>query len=185
MADHGHPLADHGKFLKGTDRMYNELLKVPFLLRLPGSRGGSRQVSALAQFHDVLPTLLNLLSFSDLTADMHGRSFDPVIRGEVAEHRNEIITGYFAGDERCIRNSQWSLVLRPEREVDELYDLSADPHEQFNLIDRFPDIATDLVRKFGSKYYGSGHGSFGSSRVPIAAVHGVQGAYEVASGSVD
>lgn len=35
LADHGHPLADHGKFLKGADRLYNELLKVPFLVRLP------------------------------------------------------------------------------------------------------------------------------------------------------
>ena len=26
-ADHGHPLADHGKFLKGGDRMYSELLR--------------------------------------------------------------------------------------------------------------------------------------------------------------
>ena len=24
VADHGHPLGDHGKFLKGTDRMYSE-----------------------------------------------------------------------------------------------------------------------------------------------------------------
>ena len=55
VADHGHPLADHGKFLKGTDRMYNELLKVPFLLRLPGGRGGGERIGALAQFHDVLP----------------------------------------------------------------------------------------------------------------------------------
>lgn len=34
-ADHGHPLADHGKFLKGTDRLYNELLKVPFMIYYP------------------------------------------------------------------------------------------------------------------------------------------------------
>ena len=29
LADHGHPLADHGKFLKGADRLYNELSRCP------------------------------------------------------------------------------------------------------------------------------------------------------------
>jgi len=35
LADHGHPLSDHGKFLKGPDRLYSELLRVPFMIRLP------------------------------------------------------------------------------------------------------------------------------------------------------
>ena len=93
VADHGHPLADHGKFLKGPDRLYNELLKVPFLLRLPGGRGGGQRISALAQFHDVLPTLLTLMGWSNLTADMHGRSFDRVVRGDTAAHRDHMING--------------------------------------------------------------------------------------------
>ena len=177
VADHGHPLADHGKFLKGTDRLYNELLKVPFLLRLPGGRGGGQRISALAQFHDVLPTLLTMMGWSNLTSDMHGRSFDRVVRGETAEHRDRMITGYYAGHERCIRDDHWSLVLRPADEPDELYDLTADRGERRNLIDAHPEIATALARSFGSLYYRSG--------APVATVKGVQGAYEVASGSVE
>ncbi len=42
LSDHGHPLGDHGKFLKGGDRMYSELLKVPFILRFPGGEGGGQ-----------------------------------------------------------------------------------------------------------------------------------------------
>ena len=64
IADHGHPLADHGKFLKGADRMYNELLKVPFLVRLPGGKG-ARQTQAIIQFQDILPSLLDLLGLSN------------------------------------------------------------------------------------------------------------------------
>ena len=41
LADHGHPLGDHGKFLKGADRMYNELLKIPFMVRLPKGEGSA------------------------------------------------------------------------------------------------------------------------------------------------
>jgi len=48
LADHGHPLADHGKFLKGTDRLYGELLKVPFMIRLPS--GKHAVIDAVVQF---------------------------------------------------------------------------------------------------------------------------------------
>ena len=177
VADHGHPLADHGKFLKGADRMYNELLRVPFLLRLPGGRDGGRRTSALVQFHDVLPTLFDLMGLSALTADMHGQSFRHVVAGEAANHRRQIVTGYHAGEDRCIRDTRWSLILRPEGEADELYDLLADPGEQDNLIDQHPEVATDLARRFGSLYFRSG--------ASVAEVKGIQGAYEVASGSVE
>ncbi|MCP4644517.1 MAG: sulfatase-like hydrolase/transferase, partial [bacterium] len=50
LSDHGHPLGDHGKFLKGPDRMYSELLKVPFIVRLPGGEHGGKRVRDLARF---------------------------------------------------------------------------------------------------------------------------------------
>ena len=125
----------------------------------------------------MLPTLLTLMGRSNLTSDMHGRSFDRVVQGETAEHRDRMITGYYAGHERCIRDAHWSLVLRPAGEPDELYDLTADRGERRNLIDAHPEIATTLARSFGSLYYRSG--------APVATVKGVQGAYEVASGSVE
>jgi arylsulfatase A-like enzyme len=141
LADHGHPLADHGKFLKGADRLYNELLCVPFLLRLPGGRRGGTRVHAMVEYHDVLPTLLDLMGLENETHDMHGRSFRAIVEGDASTHRELCITGYHAGADRVIRwhpgrrptahdaesRHQWSLILRPEGEPDELYDLIADP----------------------------------------------------------
>src|SRR5207248_4014812 len=71
MADHGHPLGDHGKFLKGADRLYSELLKVPFMVRLPGARVKGRR-QAIVQFQDALPTLFNLLGFGGLDSALTG-----------------------------------------------------------------------------------------------------------------
>ena len=176
VADHGHPLADHGKFLKGPDRMYSELLKVPFMVRLPGGRHGGMRRQALVQFHDVLPTLLDVMGLGNNTDAMHGKSFRAVLEGDTDEHRDAVIVGFHAGQDRCIRDKTWSYVARPGDEPDELYHLIDDPRERTNLIDRCPEEAMRLAGRFGSVFRrarGSG------------VVKGVQGTYEVASGSVE
>ncbi len=170
LADHGHPLADHGKFLKGADRLYSELLKVPFLIRFPGGQYGGRRVQALGQFHDVLPTLLEALGLPFDREAFHGRSLLPVIRGEVERVRQAIITGYHGGIDRCIRTETWSYILRPDDHPDELYHLVDDPGERHNLIDQYPDVARQLLAPFGAFY--------SPRRRPV--VKGIQGRYEVA-----
>lgn len=178
MADHGHPLGDHGKFLKGGDRLYNELLRVPFMIRLPGGRG-ARCTQAIVQFHDVLPTLLDLLAMTDNSISMHGRSFRPVLAGDTDDHRQLVITGYHEAADRCVRDQTWSYIQRPEGESDELYDLNADPHERTNLIEQYPEEARRLSGAFGT--YFRLRVQRGTSR---SEVKGIQGKYELASGAV-
>jgi len=175
-ADHGHPLADHGKFLKGPDRMYSELLKVPFIIRLPGGRNGGTRTSALVQFHDLLPTMLDLMGLRGNGDAMHGRSFEAVLEGSTDDHRDAICVGFHAGVDRCVRDKRWSYVARPAGEPDELYDLVADPRERNNVIDEHSGEAVRLASRFGS-YFRKVRGS--------GVVKGVQGTYEMASGSVD
>jgi arylsulfatase A-like enzyme len=174
-ADHGHPLADHGKFLKGGDRLHNELLKVPFMIRLPGGQG-ARRTQAIVQFHDVLPTVLDLLGLANNTAAMHGRSFLPVLRGDTDAHRAVVVTGYHEATDRCVRDRQWSYVRRPAGEPDELYNLIEDPQEQTNLIDAYPEEAARLAGAFGATF------QHGAAQVEIK---GIQGRYELASGGID
>ncbi len=173
--DHGHPLGDHGKFLKGSDRMYSELLKCPFLVRLPGGRGGGRETKALVQFHDVLPTILDVLGEANEAKGMHGRSFRGVLEGDADEHREAIIAGYHQGQDRCVRDETWSYVHRPEGEPDELYNLADDPRETRNLVDEQPGEARRLASHFGPYFY----------RAAVKQVKGLQGRYEMGSASVE
>ncbi|HOG45330.1 MAG TPA: sulfatase [Anaerolineae bacterium] len=168
IADHGHPLAEHGKFLKGGDRLYSELLKVPCVMRFPGGRYGGRRLDALASFHDVLPTVLDALGLGNNLDALPGRSLLPLIRGQAADGREAIIAGYHEAPDRCVRDKVWSYIRRPEGRPDELYNLQDDPGERTNLIDRYPQQAQRLAGMFGSLYWLRG-----------APVKGVQGKYEV------
>jgi arylsulfatase A-like enzyme len=172
--DHGHPLGDHGKFLKGGDRLYNELLRCPFLVRLPGGRNGGRRTPALVQFHDLLPTLLDLLGQANDTSAMHGRSFRPALEGDADAHRSAIIIGYHGAQDRCVRDQTWSYIRRPGDEPDELYNLTEDPRETRNLVDEHPEEARRLASHFGPYFF----------RGRIAEVKGIQGRYEMGSAAV-
>lgn len=174
LADHGHPLCDHKKFLKGADRMYSELLKSPYLFHLPGSKNAGMRTDAVVQFHDTLPTILELLG-SSCKSGMHGESFVPVLYGDTDEHREAMITGYHQGVDRCIRDKTWSYIQRPEDEPDELYNLKEDPRETKNLIDEYHGEAERLSSMFGDYF----------RRAPSRVIKGIQGQYEMSSGSVD
>jgi arylsulfatase A-like enzyme len=168
IADHGHPLSDHGKFLKGGDRLYNELLKVPFTIHFPGGRHAGKRLDALASFHDVLPTLLDAIGLGNNLDALPGKSLMPMIGGEVQSVRDVIISGYYGAPDRCIRDKVWSYIRRPEDEPDELYNLVEDPGESHNLIDDYPREAQRLAASFGVLYALQG-----------APVKGLQGKYEL------
>jgi arylsulfatase A-like enzyme len=173
IADHGHPLADHGKFLKGGDRLYSELLKVPFIVRFPKGQYGGTRPDALASFHDVLPTLLDALGMGNNLDAFPGKSLMSIIRGETSDIREAIISGYFSAPDRCIRDRVWSYIRRPAGQSDELYNLVDDPHEQTDLFDRFPGQVRQLASRFGRLYDLKG-----------APVKQVQGRYELADTGV-
>ena len=76
---------------------------------------------------------------------------------------------------RCIRDRRWSLIERPAGQPDELYDLEADPRERRNLIDQHPEEAMRLAGQFGRIY----------RKEERRRIRGLQGEYELASGTVD
>ncbi|HRR82022.1 MAG TPA: sulfatase [Planctomycetota bacterium] len=173
LSDHGHPLNDHGKFLKGPDRMFSELLKVPFIVRLPGGAHGGRRVSDLGRFPDLTPTLLDLAGLGANQPALSGKSLKPVLEGTGRSPYRATVSGFFPAVERCLRNERYSYVIRPEGQPHELYDLAADPRETTNLIDQGKDIAQALLNEIGSAYFGR-----------AAKPRGVQGTYELAHTSL-
>jgi len=168
LSDHGHPLADHGKFLKGADRMYSELLKVPLIMRFPGGEYGGKRLDALAQFPDLPVTWLDAIGHAAAAHDMGGKSLMPVIRGDAESIRQVTISGYHSAPDRCIRTRRYSYVVRGPAEQDELYDLTEDPRERNNIISQKPEVADRLAAMFPKAYFPA----------PPRA-HGVQGDSEI------
>lgn len=145
MADHGEALGDHGEATHGIF-LYDETIRVPLLIKLPGERAAGKQVESRVGLVDVLPTLLQAAGVS-VPPEIQGRSLLPLLRsvavGKTATNEPTLTLdrpGYAETDYphrtfgwsslRSLRTGKYLYVEAPHRE---LYDQSADPKAERNL----------------------------------------------------
>lgn len=136
-ADHGEGLWQHDVLEHGV--LYQEQIRVPLLLRLPGGPEG--RSDALASLVDVLPTLA---AHTDLPLD-----------GEQSDGRDLLDGGRDAAlSQRALRKHWPELnftLTEPdwkywyfEKQRDRLYHLAADPHELRDVIAGHPERAARM-----------------------------------------
>lgn len=124
-ADHGEMLGDHGLVFKGS-YMYDEVVRVPLIIRAPGRLQPGSRISGLVEEVDLVPTVLELLELPPSTA-AQGKSLlnHPGKRYAIAEFPTL----------KMLRSKDWKLVHSTGGQTGELYDLTSDPHELTNLFD--------------------------------------------------
>jgi len=133
LADHGEGLGDHGEREHGV-LLYRETIRVPLLLKLPGSRRAGARIDAPAQLLDVVPTVAGLLGLEALQ-QLPGRSL-LALAGVGAARRIYSETFYprlhFGWSElRALTGPRYAYVEGPDPE---LYDLARDPGERTNVL---------------------------------------------------
>lgn len=137
-ADHGEMLGSHSLWQKMC--MYEESVRVPFILKLPS--GFKKQIDssdALVSLVDFLPTLLDLNGMQALPVT-DGESLLPLIRGQKVDRESVFIqydgNGSLGGKQRCVVKGNYKLIVdmfKDETYI-ELYDVVKDPQETVNLI---------------------------------------------------
>ena len=145
-SDHGDMVGAHGLFAKFN--FYEESWRVPLLLSHPAFRGTARRAAGLASLTDVLPTLCESAGIP-APSEIDGVSLLPLISGERETVRDHV-TGRLrmrAGEHTAACDGRWKLARYPD--VEQLFDLSADPAERHNLIDIHPAQASRLRRLLG------------------------------------
>jgi arylsulfatase A-like enzyme len=156
LADHGEGLGDHQWWGHGI--LYQEQVRVPFLLSVPGMRG--RGIDANVRTIDLLPTLLDLLQLEPPPgAEFDGRSLLGLLEGGDQEPRvaySESINDLLAYSDSPLRSEslyavndgRWKLILHREggtNKAHELFDLRSDPREELDLADQRPEEARRLM----------------------------------------
>lgn len=140
-SDNGFSCGHHGFWGKGNgtfpQNMYENSIKVPFIVSHPGSFPDGRMTGAMMSQYDFMPTLLDYLGLPAVEEErLPGTSYAPVWAGETDEVREEVVVYDEYGPVRMIRTRQWKYVHRYPHGPHELYDLENDPAEQTNLVDR-------------------------------------------------
>ncbi len=146
IADHGDQFYEHGGFDHGMT-LYDELLRVPLIVRVPGQTG--RRVAQQVRAVDVMPTLVDWLGLPAspaLRRQMQGRSLLPLLRGKpLALDALSETSFLLQAEKRSLRTPDgWKLILDLETLAPQLYDLRVDPEEHDNLADARPALTKQL-----------------------------------------
>ncbi|HEY3205269.1 MAG TPA: sulfatase-like hydrolase/transferase [Thermoanaerobaculia bacterium] len=139
FSDHGEGLGDHGEEEHGVF-LYREAIRVPLLLKLPGSRSAGAVVRQPVGLEDVFPTVMALVGLPT-PEGLPGRPL-PVAEG-TGEHPTRRIYSETLyprlhmhwSDLTSLTDARYQYIEAPRPE---LYDLLTDPAERNNLAGGMP-----------------------------------------------
>lgn len=165
--------SDHGTTFEARDGSYHarvcyeESVRVPLIVKGPGSTKQPRVVEEFAGLQDIAPTVLDLCGIP-IPAETHGRSLRAWLDGEHPDWRDcyyfESTVGAHVRTvshatkdmrlvgpltQRAIRTERWKLILS-EGGLNELYNLADDPDEILNLYGVPCEDEHDQYRHFPS-----------------------------------
>ena len=149
VGDHGESFGEHVQIFEHNQEIYEEVTRVPLLVRLPDGASAGRRVDALVRTIDLAPTVLDWVGLA-AAPEIEGRSLRPELLGrEAAPPRDALVEArrsrqLFAADHSLLglRRGDWAAVLAldPADRVlrRELYDLASDPRELRSLASAEP-----------------------------------------------
>lgn len=146
-ADHGEAFGEHG-FFKHSYEPYDELIRVPLIIKFPKSLYAGEVVKSQVRLIDVMPTILDFLKIKT-DSELEGSSLlSHLNNGSDRNHKmdfpdhavSEIFNERYGVNALSIRTEKFKYIHFHNRK-DELYDLEKDPEERDNVIGLNPEVA--------------------------------------------
>jgi arylsulfatase A-like enzyme len=131
-SDHGELFGEHGFKFHGNP-MYEGVLKIPLIIKLPFSKKVGRENNKIT-FPDIYATILSICGLP-VPDGIPGKSFGGEAVPVVAEFNN-----YSLGEHRVLYDEQYKYMKYEQKRSPELYDLQKDPAEQENLSEKLPAV---------------------------------------------
>lgn len=112
-SDHGDAFYEHGFYSHGT-LPFDELVRVPLILKLPGSRWAGRRIGELTQSIDIFPTVLGLAGVGYEPSLVQGQDLLALLEGqreEIHEHvYSETQSLPFLNRYTSVRSMSWKYI---------------------------------------------------------------------------
>jgi uncharacterized sulfatase len=150
-SDHGHFFGQHGLRAKGAFH-YEDLIKVPFIVRQPGRVPAGVQSDALQSLVDLAPSFLSATGI-DIPRTMSGVDQSSVWFGETSETRDHVIVENrhepTTVHVKTFVDNRYKLTVYYNRDYGELFDLQQDPGEINNLWNQkdYAELKAELITK--------------------------------------
>ncbi len=144
-SDHGYHLGEHEFWQKMS--LHEESIRIPVIIDAPGY--AAAVTDSLAQQIDLYPTLATLAGL-DVPDHCQGKSLVPAMATPGTVVHDAVYT--CMDDAHALTTARWSYI-RYGDESEELYDLSKDPRQFFNLasVSAYREVVEGLRRRVSKK----------------------------------
>lgn len=142
LSDHGEEFLEHGGIDHGSS-LYDELLRVPLIMRFPDGEFGEFRYTAPVSTLDVLPTLADWAGFEP-PADLAGRSLKRYIENRDLDYDREVYSegSHKAGYQQALRIGDWKLIVT----VPNVSSGGTSPRQRFSVLQKGVRVKVDGVR---------------------------------------
>jgi arylsulfatase A-like enzyme len=127
-SDHGWHHGSKHHWSKQT--LWEDCTRIPFIMRVPGSKYTSRFCDRPIDMMNVYPTLISLCGLPE-KKDLDGHDMSPLLENPDANWVHPAITEIKVGNV-AVRSQNWRYI-RYHDGTEELYDRTNDPYEWYNL----------------------------------------------------
>ncbi|HVT16706.1 MAG TPA: sulfatase [Thermoanaerobaculia bacterium] len=141
-SDHGEEFAEHGKVGWHSHTLYDELLRVPLLIKFPHAARAGETVAAQVRGIDIAPTVLAALGIP-APGTFRGADLMPLVLGR-PEAPRLVVSRRDASTSTSIRSRRWKLY------DGRLLDLAADSGEKVDVAAAHPRIAAALAQQLAA-----------------------------------
>lgn len=156
LSDHGEEFLDHLGTGHG-ETLYEEMLRVPFWLKLPGGARAGERVERDVGLSDVMPTLLSALGLPRPDGG-EGRDLLAPEPDAVSPEPHFARLKLERVDVGAVVQGRWKLILDFARRSEALYDLENDPGEHHDLSGEHPERVAELRDLFEERHPGGSWG---------------------------
>lgn len=158
---------DSNGILRGYKRdVYEGGIRVPMIVRWPGTIKAGVTTDHISAFWDLMPTFADLLNIK-LKSRTDGISFFPTLTGaekKQKEHAHLYWEFHEQGGRMALRQAEWKLawnnIDKNPQGVPELYNLKDDPSETNDLAARYPDKVKQMKKTMLAEHVASGEFPF-------------------------
>ncbi|HLR62137.1 MAG TPA: sulfatase-like hydrolase/transferase [Lentibacillus sp.] len=151
-SDHGHLFGQHGLHYKGGFH-YEDLVKVPFIVRYPGQVPAGKVSDAIQSLVDLSPTFLDFCEIP-VPDHMTGVSQKAVWLGKKESARDHAICEFHHEPttihQKTYVDSRYKITVYYKQSYGELFDLQTDPDERNNLWDNpdYEKLKSEMLLKY-------------------------------------
>ncbi len=162
--DHGECLGEHGHHFNHDANVYEPVVRVPLIVKLPKSMKQPERIKQVTRHVDLVPTILDLAGV-DLPTDVDGESLKAMFSGSTIDlpafgesrpwqasragmkHYEASVPGV-TGKIRMVRKGDYKLLLTPRADGDvvRLFNVATDPGETVDLAATKPQVRDGLRR---------------------------------------